>query len=261
MILCWLSLRNFKRFQVLTVWTAVSVSFFFPFGWKIMISQFQILATGTSMVTWGDLKNLGWFPPQVLCLGITWSRLVSAVSPHTNHLKNKSSRTGQTKKETLVLPNPEKLHTRRKIWISWLLNSHQQSGPHQLIACWAGPQIQAQIQLQGCRNPCLHKVRIRRSVDPPVPQGAAPRCRTGSCYQSSWNCWDNHRNGSPWYLAVGFREIRQSCWERGVRDTPNGKRKTTWICWDGHVYISTAFLHIHTVKRVRISLSICKKRI
>lgn len=74
-----------------------------------MISQFQILATGTSMVTWGDLKNLGWFPPQLLC------RLVSAVSPHTNHLKNKSSRTGQTKKETLVLPKAEKLHTRRNV--------------------------------------------------------------------------------------------------------------------------------------------------
>lgn len=111
MILCWLSLRNFKRFQVLTVWTAVSVSFFFPFGWKIMISQFQILATGTSMVTWGDLKNLGWFPPQVLCLGITWSRLVSAVSPtHT------TSRTSQV----------ARVKPKKKLWYCPILKSYTQ---------------------------------------------------------------------------------------------------------------------------------------
>lgn len=228
-----------------------------------MISQFQILATGTSMVTWGDLKNLGWFPPQLLCVGITWSRLVSAVSPHTNHLKNKSSRTGQTKKETLVLPKAEKLHTRRKKVVGYLCCLTVTNNPDLTSSLHVGPGHRFKLRFN-FKGAVIRAYTRSESVDPSIrqfPQGAAPRCRTGSCYQSSWNCWDNHRNGSPWYLAVGIREIRQSCWERGVRDTPNGKRKTRWICWDGHFYISTAFLHIHTVQRVRISLSICKKRI
>ena len=228
-----------------------------------MISQFQILAIGTSMVTWGDLKNLGWFPPQLLCVGITWSRLVSAVSPHTYHLKNKSSRTGQTKKETLVLPKAEKLHTRRKKVVGYLCCLTATSNPDLTSSLHVGPGHRFKLRFN-FKGAVIRAYTRSESVDPSIrqfPQGAAPRCRTGSCYQSSWNCWDNHRNGSPWYLAVGIREIRQSCWERGVRDTPNGKRKTRWICWDGHVYISTAVLHIHTVQRLRISLSICKKRI
>lgn len=134
-----------------------------------MISQFQILAIGTSMVTWGDLKNLGWFPPQVLCLGITWSRLVSAVSPHANHLKNKSSRTGQTKKETLVLPKAEKLHTRRKKVVGYLCCLTVTSNPDLTSSLHVGPGHRFKLRFN-FKGAVIRAYTRSESVDPSIRQ-------------------------------------------------------------------------------------------
>ena len=98
----------------------------------------------------------------------------SAFTPHKPPQEQVESHRSNPQKKTLVLTKAEKLHTpQKKKYVGYVYcytHSPQQSGPPSKLH--VGPQIQAQIQLQRCRNPCL-----RKAPNPNIdPKGFPERC-------------------------------------------------------------------------------------
>ena len=52
-------------------------------------------------------------------------------------------------------------------------------------------------------------------------------------------------------MAIGIREIQAILLEKRLRDIPEWEKKNNVDMLRGHVYISTVFIHIYTVQRVR----------
>lgn len=52
-------------------------------------------------------------------------------------------------------------------------------------------------------------------------------------------------------MAIGIREIQVILLEKRLRDIPEWEKKNNVDMLGGNVYISTVFIHIYTVQRVR----------